>query len=261
MTARAIWKASLEFGAVRIPVKLYAAVEDRGVQFRLLHAKDGVPIQQRLVDRRNDEEVAQETAQRGLELEPGLFVVMQPAEIDAAALAPSRAIELMRFVPRAAIDCSWYERPYYLGHDASAPDYGALRDALRESDLRGIARWTMRGRRYFGALQAHTSHLVLIALRSPGEVAAAAKLDLPEKAVREPERALAGQLIAALDGPFDPESLRDEYRERVLALVEAKSKGRKYAARREGVPKPNDDLARALKQSLRATQQKRRAAA
>lgn len=261
MPARAIWKASLEFGGVRVAAKLYAAVEDRGVQFRLLHAKDGVPVRQRLVDRGSQKEVAPEDAQRGLELEPGLFVVMRPREIAAATPKPSRVIEVMRFVPLAAIDSSWYERPYFLGPDASAADYGALLRALGETHLCGIARWTLRGKRYFGALEARDSHLALIALRPAQEHVAALPLPAPDKSIREGERELASQLVAALAGRFDPALLRDAYRERVLALVEAKSKGRSYRARRETMPRSVGDLQRALQQSLRATRQKRRAAA
>jgi DNA end-binding protein Ku len=261
MTARAIWKASLEFDGVRVPVKLYAAVEERGVQFRLLHAKDGVPVRQRLVDRSSQEEVAPEDAQRGLELEPGLFVVMRPREIAAAAPKPSRAIEVTRFVPATVIDSSWYERPYFLGPDASAADYGALLRALGETNLCGIARWTLRGRRYFGALEARDSHLALIALRPAQEHVAAMSLPEPDKSIRAGERELAGQLVAALAGPFDPALLRDEYRERVLALVAAKSKGRPFKTRTEVMPRSAGDLQRALRQSLRATRQKRRAAA
>jgi DNA end-binding protein Ku len=261
MAARAIWKASLEFAGVRVPVKLYAAAEDREVRFRLLHAKDGQPVRQRLVDRSSGEEIAPEDVQRGLELEPGLFVVMRDREITAAAPRPSRVLEVMRFVPAPAIDSSWYERPYFLGPDASAADYGALLRALSETKLCGIARWNMRGRRYFGALLARDRHLALIALRPTQEHVAAMPLPGPDPSIRPGERELAGQLVATLAGPFDPDALRDEYRERVLALIAAKARGRTYRPRREVVPRATPNLERALQQSLRASRRKRRAAA
>jgi DNA end-binding protein Ku len=258
--ARAIWKASLDFEDVRLPVKLYAAAEDRDVHFRLLHARDGVPVRQRMVDRSTGEEVSQEDAQRGLELERGLFVVMTPRDVAAVTPKPSRSIELVRFVPPPALDSSWYQRPYFLGPDGSDQDYAALLRALGESGLCGIARWTMRGRRYFGALEARETHLALIAMRSAGEHVAAPALPEPDKSIRESERALAKQLVSALEGPFEPGSLRDEYRERVLALVKAKAKGRSYRPRKETLPSEVGDLQRALKQSLRASRGKRRAA-
>jgi DNA end-binding protein Ku len=261
MSARAMWKASLEIGAAKLPVKLYAAAEDRDVHFRLLHAKDKAPVKQRMVDPRTREPVAPEDVRRGIELEPGLFVIVGEDELASLAPEPSRAIEVTRFVPAAAIDYAWYSRPYFLGPDGSAADYAALAAALAESGRRGIARWAMRGRRYFGALAAHDGKLALIALRPAEEVVEAAQLAPPEtKPVSAAERKLAEQLVAALDAPFDPSELRDEYRERVLALVQAKAKGRRApAAPREPMPRPVSDLTSALERSLQKAK-KRRAA-
>ncbi len=118
----------------------------------------------------------------------------------------------------------------------------------------------MRGRRYFGALAAHGRHLALIALRSAEEVVSWSELAPPEaKAANAGERRLAEQLVAALDAPFDPTQLRDEYRERVFALVRAKAKGRRVVTPREALPRPVSDLSTALKRSL-ATARRRRAA-
>ncbi|HEU4428995.1 MAG TPA: Ku protein [Myxococcota bacterium] len=260
MTARAMWKASLEFGGAQIPVKLYAAAQDRDIHFQLLHAKDKTPVQQRMVDPRSREPVDAAEIRRGVEFEPGIFVVLDESELENLAPEPSRAIEVTRFVPAGAVDISWYSRPYFLGPDGSAEAYAALADALRESGLRGIARWAMRGRRYFGALAAHERHLALIALRPREEVLAASELAPPEGKPASPgERALAEQLVSALDAPFDPSELRDDYRERVLALVNAKAKGRRLPAARESMPRPVGDLSGALKRSL-ASARKRRAA-
>src|SRR5215510_2653804 len=114
---RAMWKASLELGKLRVPVKLYGGVEERKIHFRLLHAKDRVPVAQRMVDPRSDEEVPAEDIRRGIELEPGLFVVVAPEERESAQPEASRAIAVTRVVPRDAIDIAWFERPYFLGPD------------------------------------------------------------------------------------------------------------------------------------------------
>jgi DNA end-binding protein Ku len=213
-----------------------------------------------MVDRSTREEVAPEQVQRGLELERGLFVVMTEQDLAAVRPEPSRSIEVMRFVPPPALDSSWYQRPYFLGPDASSVEYAALLRALDDTGLCGIARWTMRGKRYFGALESRKTHLALVSMRSAREHVAAPALPEPDRSIRESERALAKQLVGALAGPFEPEALHDEYRERVLALVKAKAKGRPYKVRREPMPREVDDLQRALKQSLRATRQKHRAA-
>src|SRR5215510_5758560 len=108
---RAMWKASLELGRLRIPVKLYGGVDERKVHFRLLHAEDRVPVAQRMVDPRSEEEVPAEEIRRGIELEPGIFVVVAPEELESAQPEESRAIEVTRVVPRDSVDIAWFERP------------------------------------------------------------------------------------------------------------------------------------------------------
>jgi DNA end-binding protein Ku len=261
MSARAMWKASLELGGASIPVKLYAAAQDRDIHFRLLHAKDRAPVEQRMLDPHTGEEIPAEAVQRGVAVEPGVYVVLKPEELEAGTPEPSRSIEITRFVPPQAIDAAWYSRPYYLGPDGSAAEYAALVKALRESGLRGVARWTMRKRRHAGVLEAGESHLALISLRPAEEVVAATQLEAPPgKPGSAAERELAEQLVAALDAPFDPRVLRNEYRERLEQYLEAKAQGKRVRAPREAIPAPSTDLARALKQSLEAARRSRRAA-
>jgi DNA end-binding protein Ku len=260
MPPRAMWKAMLALGELSVPVKLYAAAEDRDVHFRLLHAEDSAPVVQRMVHPISEEEIPAEAIRRGIEVERGLFVMLDPEDFAGLAPSPSRTIELLRFVPSDAIDAAWYQRPYFLGPDGDASDYAALREVLRAGELRGVARWTLRGRRYAGALEARGQHLALIALRSAEEVVPARALPEPEgKAASEAELRLAEQLVSALEGPFEPGLLRDEYRERLEAYLAARAQGRRFAKPREAVPKPSDDLSRALSRSLAALK-KRRAA-
>jgi DNA end-binding protein Ku len=259
--ARAMWKATLRLGEVELPVKLYAGVEDRGVHFRLLHAADGVPVRQRMVDPRDGEEVPPDAIRRGVEVEKGRFVVLRPEELAGLEPEPSRTIEVLRVVPPEAIDLSWYVRPYFLGPDGAEPEYFALAAALRDAGRCGVARWVMRGGRHLGVLAARGPHLALVTLRSASEVVAAGELARPEApAIRAAERSLANQLVAALEGSFDPEELRDEHRERVLAFVEAKARGGRYAVEEAPPPAPTADLASALERSLAAARRARRAA-
>jgi len=260
MTARPMWKASLRLGRVDVPVKLYAAVEEHGIHFRLLEARTRQPVQQRMIDPRTEEEVPPEAVRRGVEVERGVFVLLDEKELAATVPEPSRDIEIVRTVPSDAIDPAWYVRPYYLGPDGSAPRFAALVQALEQSALRGVARWSMRRKRYTGALAAHGSHLVLLTLRAPEEVVAREIAAPDSKAVTQAERKLADQLVAALDAPFDPEALRDEYGERVEAFARAKARGRSLHVARESVPRASGDLARALERSVASLRQKHRAA-
>jgi len=261
MAARAMWKAELALGDEVLPVKLHAAAEDRGVHFRLLHARDRTPVRQQLVDPRTGEEVAREEVRRGLEVEAGVFVVLTDEELASLEPPASRRIEVARFVPAGALDPGWYRRPYLLGPDGDAEGYFALARALEASGRVGIARWVMRKQRHAGALAPRGRHLALIALHDASDVVAATELEAPDgPAVGAGERRLAEQLVAALDAPFEPETLRDEYRERVAALVEARAAGRSFAMPQEEAPAPRADLAEALRESLKAAKKERRVA-
>lgn len=258
MAARAMWKAELALGDDVLPVKLYAAAEDRGVHFRLLHARDRTPVRQQLVDPRSGEEVPRDAVRRGLEVEEGVFVVLTDEELASLEPPASRRIEVTRFVPSAALDPGWYRRPYLLGPDGDDDGYFALARALEASGRLGIARWVMRKQRYAGALAPRGRHLALIALHDARDVVAADALAPAGGAsVGAGERRLAEQLISALDARFEPEALRDEYRDRVCALVEARAAGRAFTMPEEEAPAPRADLADALRESVRAAKERR----
>ena len=255
MAARAIWKAQLVLGRKRVAVSLIGAVQEQAVRLHLLHEKDHVRVRQRLVDAGSGETVEFEKAQRGIEVEKGRFVVIEPEELAALVPKPSRDIELVSFVPRGGIDHRWYSRPYFLAPDRGhAEDYFARAAALEQSERDGFARWTMRQREYAGALRARDGYLALITLRHAGEVVVASELKPPEgRAFDARERDLAKKLVDALTGPFEHEKFRDEYRDRLLELVEQKRKGRKIAVKKwKAKPVEDDSLASALERSLRS---------
>jgi DNA end-binding protein Ku len=260
--ARAMWKASLELGKVKVPVKLYGAVEERAIHFRLLHDKDLVPVHQRMVDPRTEQEVPPEAIQRAVELEEGLFVVLDAKEREAIRPAASRSIEVMRVVPRDAVDVAWYDRPYYLGPDGASSDYFAIAKVLEQSGQLGIARWAMRNQQYFGALEPRDGRLALISLHAAGEVVPASALGRTEgPAISAAERKLGEQLVAALAGPFDPEQLHDDYRERVEKMIAAKRRGRKFRVKETMPARADGALGQVLKRSLRMAKERGRAAA
>ena len=250
--ARAIWKGVLRFAGVKIPVRLFSAVEDRDIHFRLLHEKDRTPVRQQLVDPTSGQEVSYERVQKAYEIARGVFVILQPDELADVEPGDSRDIDVARFVAAGKIGHLWYERPYYLGPERGAErDYAALAKALADADKEGVARWVMRDREYAGALRASGPYLVLIALRHDDEVIAPAELEPPgggKPAAKE--LALAEQLVAALEKPFDPTDYADEYRARVQQLIAAKSKGKKPKRARAVRKAEPASLERALAASL-----------
>ena len=197
MTARAMWKGVLRIGDASVPVKLYSAIEDRDIHFRLLHATDLVPVTQAMVNPRTDEIVPHDQTQRGYAAPEGGLVIVQPDELAALTPQESRDIEFTRFVPIGAIDPQWYDRPYYLGPDDDNGAYSALTAALGRSNVEGVAHWVMRKKAYVGALRVYDGVLVLVSLRHEGEVVAVDSLETISGPALDQERTRDG---ATTDG-------------------------------------------------------------
>lgn len=251
--ARAIWKGVIRAGPAKVPVKLYSAVEDRSIHFRLLHEKDLVPVKQRMVHPETGDVVERDVVRRGHEVEPGVFVILDEEELSEAEPEDSRDIEALRFVPHDAIDGRWYDRPYYLGPDGDAGAYAALRAAVLAEDRIGIVRWVMRKREYIGALRIHDDHLMLVTLRHAGEVVSVDELPVPSgRDLTAGEVRMAEQLIETLAGHFDPAEFRDEYRDRVLEIIEAKAAGRKVKVKRFRKKAAEGSLEDVLRRSVEA---------
>lgn len=256
--ARAIWKGVINVGDERVPIKLYSAVEDRSVHFRLLHEKDLVPVKQHLVHPETGDVVESDEMRRGHEVEPGIFVVLDPADLNEAEPAASRDIEVLRFVPEGAIDGRWYDRPYFVGPDDSGPSWAALRDALAAEKRMGILRWVMRKREYIGALRIHDDQLIIVTLRHTNEVVLAKDLPAPAgRRLAAAEVRMAELLIDTLTGPFDPSAFRDEYRDRVLEMIDAKVEGREVKVERYEPEPEEGSLEEMLKRSIAAGKERR----
>jgi DNA end-binding protein Ku len=251
-----MWKGMIRCGEAGVAIKLYAGVQSRAIGFHLLHGEDGERVRQRMVHPETGDEVPHGEARKGLQLSSGAFVVVEDAELESLAPKPSRDIEITRFVPAGAIDSAWFERPYYLGPDGSTEAYFALVEALRHSRREGVARWTMRGRSYHGALRVHGEHLVLITLRHRDEVLLAGGLrklrGAPERAPDARELALADQLVSSLEGELDMEAFRSNYQERVLELIEEKARGGKKRVSR-AAPKQETVTDRSLVAMLKSS--------
>lgn len=226
MAARAIWKGELKVGTHKVPVKLYSAVEDKGVRFHILDDTKRNRVKQHMVEPDSGKEIETKDIRKGYEVEPGRFVILEQEDLEKLKPEPSREIEISGFVPFEAIPQQFYERPYYLGPDGDQNDYFALARALENEEREGIAHWVMRNKAYSGALAAQDGYLVLSTLRNVGEVIAAE--DLPKPAGRAPSKKeidLAKHLVGLLEGEFNPADYKDEYRERVMEFIAKKAKG------------------------------------
>lgn len=252
MAARAIWKGVIRFADVEVPVKLYSAVQDRGVHFRLLHAKDLQPVKQQMVDPDSGDVIESGDVRRAFQTEAGDLVMLDDEELQGLEPEPSRDITITRFLDPAVISHQWYDRPYYLGPDGDDDAYFTLVEALRRQDREGVARWVMRKKEYVGALRVEGDHLMLMTLRHAGEVVPASALEAPGgRALDKREVNMAVQLVSALEDELDLTEFRDEFRDRVQELVEAKAEGKVIrfpeAPKREAETSLEDMLAKSVK--------------
>ncbi len=252
MAVRAMWKGVIRFDSVRVPVKLYGAVEDHNVHFRLLHRQDMEPVHQHLVNPETDEVVPFEATRRAYVTESGDRVLLGKPELEALEPQPSRDIEVMGFLPPQAIDHRWYDRPYYLGPDENPAEFSALAEALEEMQVEGLARWVMRNKSYVGALQLYGGCPMLMSLHHSEEIIPVEALKPPAGPALDPrELGMAHQLIEMLASDFQPQEFHDEFRDHVLDMRAAKAQGKHVKTRAPKAREAALDLSQALEASLR----------
>jgi DNA end-binding protein Ku len=254
-----MWSGAISFGLVNVPVKLYSAVSRKTVRFHQLNAKTGHRIAQKRVDSANGEEVQYEDIVKGYELTKDRYVVITPDELETLDPEKSRTIDIEDFVDLADIDPVYYDHPYYLVPDKGATKaYGLLLNAMEQSGKVAVARVVLRSKEHLVAIRpAPGNVLTMETMLFADEVVPPEELDeLPEaKDLKASERELtmAQQLIDSLSSDFEPEKYRDEYRDKVLELIERKAAGEEIAVQPEAPePKKVPDLMAALEASLAA---------
>jgi DNA end-binding protein Ku len=252
---RSIWRGAISFGLVNVPVKLYSAVSKKTVRFNQLHDEDGQRIQMKRVCAADGEEVPYEHIVKGYEISPDRYVVISPEELEALDPAKTRTIDIEDFVDLEEIDPLYYEHPYYLVPDTGASKaYKLLLSALEETNKVAIARVVIRSKEYLTAIRPANGVLTMETMLFSDELVPVDSLDeLPDEDVKATQREvqMARQLIESLAAEFEPQKYKDEYRERVLELIEAKAAGQEIAIP-EAPEQPTEvpDLMAALEASL-----------
>jgi DNA end-binding protein Ku len=253
---RSIWSGAISFGLVNVPVKLYSAVSRKSVRFHQLHDKDHVRIQQKRVCPADGEEVPYESIVKGYEISPDRYVVIEPEELEALDPKRTRAIEIQEFVDLEEIDPIYFDHPYYLAPDTGASKaYRLLLRAMQETGKVAVARVVIRQKESLVAIRATGAVLTMATMVFHDEVVNPQSIDdLPDEEAEASAREvdMAQQLISSLTNPFEPEKYHDEYRERVLELIEAKAQGEEITVHAPEEPAKVPDLMAALEQSLAA---------
>jgi DNA end-binding protein Ku len=254
---RAIWSGAISFGLVNIPVKLYSAVNRKTVRFHQLDSEDKQRIQQKRVNPRTGEEVAYENLVKGYEIGGDRYVVITPEELDSLAPEKTRAIDIVDFVDLDQIDPIFYDHPYYLVPDTGAEKaYRLLLDAMQESGKVAIGRVVLRSKEHLVAIRPKDDVLTMETMLFSDEVIPPDDLDdVPDDAKKaktsKQEMEMARQLIDSLSGDFDPGKYSDEYRERVMDLIERKAQGEEVVIEAPAEePKKVPDLMAALEASI-----------
>jgi DNA end-binding protein Ku len=253
---RAIWSGAISFGLVNIPVKLYSAVSRKTVRFNQLDGKDGTRIQQKRVNPTSGEEVPYERIVKGYELSLDRYVVVAPEELEAIEPRKTHMIEIEDFVELEQIDPIFYDHPYYLAPGKGATKaYALLLKAMEESGRVGIARVVIRSKEQLVALRAQDGVLHMETMLFGDEVIPPDSLeeipDADELEASKREVKMAGELIESLSADFDPSKYRDEYRDKVLDLIERKAEGHEIAIQPQEEERPEvPDLMAALEASI-----------
>jgi len=252
--ARALWKGSIAFGLVNIPIELHPAVRNHRPKFRMLHAKDKSPVRFERVCVRDGTPVAWEDLIKGYEYEKGHFVTMTKEDFQAAAVEKTRTVDILDFVKAEEIDDRFFETPYYLVPAKGAePAYALLREAIRDSGRIGIAKFILRDAQHLAAVEAIDQALVLSVMRFADELVDTDAFTFPEAGVvRSRDLEMAKTLVNNLAAEWDPGKYTDQYRENLLRIIRGKMKGRKVELESPSEPRQANvvDLMERLRQSL-----------
>jgi DNA end-binding protein Ku len=254
MPPHSIGSGTISFGLVSIPVKMYTATSPGGVAFNLLHAKCGSRIRQQTFCPTCNEVVERSALVRGYEFAKDQYARVSDEELKGLEGEASKIIDITEFVPLDKVDPIYFERAYYLGPDKGGEKpYRLLADALARSERVALASFVMRGKESLVLIRAAQGGLMLHAMYFADEVRNFGDVDKGEDAkIREGELDLAVKLIEGLSQPdFEPAQYKDEYRGRVLALIEQKIAGKEVTAAEAPAPRPHViDLMEALRASL-----------
>ncbi len=254
MAARSIGTATISFGLVTVPIRMYTASESSAaISFNMLHAKCGSRLKQQYICTKDEEIVPRDQMVKGYEFTKDQYVTFTEAELKAMAEESTRAIEITEFVPLQKVDPIYFEAAYYLGPDKGGERaYNLLAAAMRQTGRSALAKWAARGKMYLVMLRAVEKGLVMQVLLYADEVRPIDEVPIGDTQVKDTELKLAIQLIDQIaTEEFHPENYEDEVRKRYNAAIQEKVQGREITAAPTEEPKAQIiDLMEALKASL-----------
>ena len=254
-----MWKGSISFGLVNIPVKMFAATEDKDVRFRNIHKECHTPIKYEQTCPTCNRKITPEEIVKGYEYEPGRFVIIEDSDLDAIRPDATKSIEIVDFVLLKDIDPIYYTKSYYLApQDIGGKAYNLLREAMNKTGRIAVARIVIRDKESLAVVRVYKNLLVLETIYYPDEVRDTKQVPgiVENAAINDAELNMATQLIDSLTHEFDPEKYKNEYRDKLLELIRKKAEGDEIVAAPEAQKSNVVDLMQALQASLQQTQAK-----
>jgi len=242
--ARSIWKGSITFGLVNIPVGLYSAEKREEVSFHLLDRKNKARVKYKRVNEETGREVAWEDTVRGFELESGKYVILSDEDLQRAAPEKTQTVDILDFVDLEEIDSTFFDKPYYLAPDKKgAKSYALLREVLKRTKKVGIAKVVIRSKQYLSAVIAEDDVIVLNILRFAHELRDPSELDLPrgKEGVTERELDMAERLVEGMVDSWDPEKYRDDYYKDLMKMIHERAEAGQLDEAPEAPPAPKPD--------------------
>ena len=248
---KAIWKGSIGFGLVNIPVKLYSAVEDSSLDLDMLDKKDHSNIKFKRVNEQTGREVAWENIVRGYLLNEK-YVVLDKKDFEKASPEKSKHIEIIQFVDETEIDSTYFEQPYFLEPEKTGERaYALLREALNKSGKAGVGLFVMHSREHVCIIKSDKDVLILNRIRFAQEIRSHKNLNLPKTKSKPAELKMAVSLIDQLTKPFDITKYKDDYTDKLMKIIRAKAKGKSVpVTHMKVVHSTTRDLMEQLKASL-----------
>lgn len=254
---RAIWTGAIGFGLVNIPVKIYSATQQSELDLDMLDKKDHANIKFKRVNANTGKEVEWANIARGFKVD-GRYVILDDEDFKKASPEKNKLIEISEFIDEKEIDSSYFETPYYLEPEKSGVKaYGLLRDALEKTGRAGLGTYVLRNRESLGMIKASGDVLVLNKLRFAQEIRNTEELKIPREKSKPNELKMAVELINQMTTEFDISRYKDTYSDKLMKLINAKSKGKKFVSQPlRVVHSRSKDLMSQLKASLQDSKRK-----
>lgn len=261
---RTLWTGALSFGLINIPIRLYTATEERGLNFDMLHKKDLSPIRYARICKADGIEIPYQEIVKGYEYEKGDYVVLVDEDFKRAGVKKTKLIEIFDFVDEKEIESIYYEKPYYLEPGKGADKaYVLLREALKKSKKVGLARFVFHTREHICVVRPYKNLIILEQLRYESEIRNPSELHIPKSVeASSKEVSMALKLIDQLTGHFEPKKYRDTYEVELKKIIKEKAKGKAHKVKKEKEAKPAKvhDIMHLLKESLETHQHRRKSA-